>query len=862
MAAPRPGTTPTGSSVRVAAALPVVFGAASVGLLVAMTKGRVVSVLRDTGASGWLVLLTGALASATVAWLTFAAGRGKRVPVAATIAGACSPWLVGVAGMSFGFHRAEAAVSGGSVDPGQRAAILAMGLSEASGARVLGTTVTAALLTAVALGFAVAGLGQGAPRRTRAGVAVGLLAAIPLVSVAAYGASGYLGPVASIVLLLPAAAALAALPMAGVGTGPDAPEARSVALAAGSGLAAGIGVVAAAAAATTNGARVAMGALASVDPRARAGIAVEAAEEMARAFAVERYGAAFALLAAAVLGAWGAWVLRPPKENAGGVVPDDPYRTPAPISNGAPVPPRLTMAHVGGALAALAVVAGTLGADRWATARTTAGLVRVLAPPWETFAGFTPLAFKASAFDGRLDAIVGAETVVVASADDIGARLDTRSTMPSSALSTPDGRDKLMAAVTAVLATRLLSADPSPANALDPFDPYHEAARRGVGARDRVEPWQQGGMSATFKGRDSGHGNWLVPEPAFAVALDARTPPPVVRAILDAAIAAGARSILVVGLDAELPPTRSGAATDVPWFVAMGHAAPVATRLFLERALPAGSAERDPLLWHATIGERAPAQVERRSGSGAAFALTGEEPASLQGPSPGIHPQPVAYLALAEGVSLPAVVDTVTRARTRGFVPVLVGGGIPGHPEAPAPPAALARLEALELGWSGRSGGDASGPSRNTGDLWGQAETAGDLGRFAVPGHGTPSDDGGAPDGGLTRSATIRPGTLAVDGQGHLPPEVIQRIVRRNFGRLRACYERGLKSNPKLTGRVTVRFVIGRDGAVAMAQDSGSDLADQAVVRCFVTSLRELSFPQPEGGVVTVTYPMELSPGG
>ncbi len=50
---------------------------------------------------------------------------------------------------------------------------------------------------------------------------------------------------------------------------------------------------------------------------------------------------------------------------------------------------------------------------------------------------------------------------------------------------------------------------------------------------------------------------------------------------------------------------------------------------------------------------------------------------------------------------------------------------------------------------------------------------------------------------------------------GRLPPEVIQRIVRQNFGRFRLCYENGLRNNPNLQGRVSVRFVIGRDGAVS-----------------------------------------------
>jgi hypothetical protein len=96
---------------------------------------------------------------------------------------------------------------------------------------------------------------------------------------------------------------------------------------------------------------------------------------------------------------------------------------------------------------------------------------------------------------------------------------------------------------------------------------------------------------------------------------------------------------------------------------------------------------------------------------------------------------------------------------------------------------------------------------------------------------------------------------------GHLPPEVIQRVVRQNFGKFRVCYEAGLRNNPSLTGRVNTKFVIGRDGSVNVSQDAGSDLPDQAVVSCVVRAYQQLSFPQPDNGIVTVSYPIMFSPG-
>ncbi len=110
-----------------------------------------------------------------------------------------------------------------------------------------------------------------------------------------------------------------------------------------------------------------------------------------------------------------------------------------------------------------------------------------------------------------------------------------------------------------------------------------------------------------------------------------------------------------------------------------------------------------------------------------------------------------------------------------------------------------------------------------------------------------------------TRVPQIR--TPSVDVSGRLPPEVIQRIVRQNYGRFRFCYEKGLAGNPSLAGRVGVRFVIGRDGAVSNVSESGSDLQNSTVSSCVIQSFYGLSFPAPEGGIVTVSYPIQFQPG-
>lgn len=109
----------------------------------------------------------------------------------------------------------------------------------------------------------------------------------------------------------------------------------------------------------------------------------------------------------------------------------------------------------------------------------------------------------------------------------------------------------------------------------------------------------------------------------------------------------------------------------------------------------------------------------------------------------------------------------------------------------------------------------------------------------------------------VTSSPTMWGETIKVNGR--LPPEAIQRVIRQSFGRLRACYERGLLRRPDLEGRIAVKFVIDREGDVTMASTAESSLDDAAVNACVAKAYEAMTFPKPEGGIVTVVYPVVFS---
>ncbi len=96
---------------------------------------------------------------------------------------------------------------------------------------------------------------------------------------------------------------------------------------------------------------------------------------------------------------------------------------------------------------------------------------------------------------------------------------------------------------------------------------------------------------------------------------------------------------------------------------------------------------------------------------------------------------------------------------------------------------------------------------------------------------------------------------------GRLAPEEIQKVVRSHYEALRTCYEAALARDPKAEGRVEMRFVIGPDGATKSVRVQSSTLTDCGAVRCMREHYQRMHFPSPQGGPVTVVYPIMFAPG-
>jgi len=102
-----------------------------------------------------------------------------------------------------------------------------------------------------------------------------------------------------------------------------------------------------------------------------------------------------------------------------------------------------------------------------------------------------------------------------------------------------------------------------------------------------------------------------------------------------------------------------------------------------------------------------------------------------------------------------------------------------------------------------------------------------------------------------------------VTSNGGLDKEIIRRIVRRHLNQVKYCYEQGLARQPKLDGRVVVKFTIAGTGQVLASFIQSSTLNAPAVEMCVANAVKRWEFPAPEkGGIAFVSYPFQFSPAG
>lgn len=99
-----------------------------------------------------------------------------------------------------------------------------------------------------------------------------------------------------------------------------------------------------------------------------------------------------------------------------------------------------------------------------------------------------------------------------------------------------------------------------------------------------------------------------------------------------------------------------------------------------------------------------------------------------------------------------------------------------------------------------------------------------------------------------------------VVARGRLPTSVIKQKMRDAFPKFQACFREGLVHKKDAEGDVTMRFVIAKDGSVSHVGLDELTLPSCRTAYCVADEIKQLHFPEPEGGIVTVSYPIRFTP--
>jgi hypothetical protein len=128
----------------------------------------------------------------------------------------------------------------------------------------------------------------------------------------------------------------------------------------------------------------------------------------------------------------------------------------------------------------------------------------------------------------------------------------------------------------------------------------------------------------------------------------------------------------------------------------------------------------------------------------------------------------------------------------------------------------------------------------------GQVKTVADLGR-----HVGPVGDGGRPTGvQREHRPTIKPPTVREDDTDLTDVAGVNRTLRNGYGAMKACYDRGIKHDHRLQGKLSVRISVSGAGMVTAVKTREATLGDAAAVACMTATIKAWRFPPAGSGKV------------
>lgn len=157
-----------------------------------------------------------------------------------------------------------------------------------------------------------------------------------------------------------------------------------------------------------------------------------------------------------------------------------------------------------------------------------------------------------------------------------------------------------------------------------------------------------------------------------------------------------------------------------------------------------------------------------------------------------------------------------------------------------------------------RAGDDLGSKFKDTG-AGGKGTATQGIAGVGSKGRGSGMSAYGADSGfGDKASVSVDPGGAEAEFVGTIDREAVRRVVRSGIQAFKGCYERELKRDSKLEGKVTIAWEIREKGMPANARvvSDKTTLGNKAVEECVKARMLALRFPEPPPGTVAeVQYP-------
>ncbi len=87
---------------------------------------------------------------------------------------------------------------------------------------------------------------------------------------------------------------------------------------------------------------------------------------------------------------------------------------------------------------------------------------------------------------------------------------------------------------------------------------------------------------------------------------------------------------------------------------------------------------------------------------------------------------------------------------------------------------------------------------------------------------------------------------------GSINPREVNRFMNARFGQVKNCYERRLKLNSFLEGKLDLNIDVASSGKVVRVSVNKDTVRDPKMLACVKRTIRGWKFPKPEGGRVII----------